>query len=144
MTRVDFYVLDEPSSQARLKCACRIAEKAYQLENRVYIHVPDQNEARLLDDLLWTFRDRSFVPHALAQDGAARDVAVLIGSEEDAEPPDGEDLLINLGSQVPLFFSRFRRVAEIVTEDPAQRRSGRDRFRFYRDRGYDLHTHQLR
>ena len=54
------------------------------------------------------------------------------------------DLLINLADEIPMFFSRFQRVVEVVSEDKQSRESGRNRFRFYRDRGYDLRTHQLR
>ena len=68
---------------------------------------------------------------------------VLIGHDADNDPAE-TDLLINLADEIPMFFSRFERVAEVVSEDKQSRESGRNRFRFYRDRGYDLRTHQLR
>ena len=53
------------------------------------------------------------------------------------------EVLINLADEVPDFFSRYARVAEIVDADAIRREKGRERFRFYRDRGYQLQTHQL-
>lgn len=139
MTEIDFYVLsgDEPGKRELI--ACRIAEKAYSLGHAVFMHVPDEPSARRLDGLLWTFRDGSFVPHCLA--GGDDTAPVMIGAGTEPETPGY--LLINLDPKVPAFFSRFERVAEIVSEEPAVRDAGRERFRFYRDRGYSLRTHKL-
>ncbi len=143
MTRVDFYVLESSGPTSRHRCACRIAEKAFLLEHRIYIHVGNEREARAIDDLLWSFRGGSFIPHAVVTPQEVHGEAVLIGHDPETDPTE-TDLLINLADEVPMFFSRFARVAEVVSEDASSRASGRDRFRFYRDRGYDLRTHQLR
>lgn len=141
MTRVDFYILESAGADAGPLVACRLAEKAYGLGHRVYIHTGDDQGAQAIDELLWTFRAGSFVPHALYTDNEAHDEAVLIGADEG--PDSNVDVLINLAEAVPLFFSRFGRVAEIVTGDASVRESARERFRFYRERGYDLETHRL-
>jgi DNA polymerase-3 subunit chi len=143
MTRIDFYVLESSGPTSRHRCACRIAEKAFLLDHRVYIHTCDPRESQAVDDLLWSFRGSSFVPHAQVCSGETHGEAVLIGHEPEFDSAE-TDLLINLSNEIPMFFSRFDRVAEIVSEDEQSRVSGRSRFRFYRDRGYDLHTHQLR
>ena len=49
--------------------------------------------------------------------------------------------LINLASGIPTFFGRFPRVAEVIVE--ANRAAGRERYRFYRDRGFPLFDHRL-
>jgi DNA polymerase-3 subunit chi len=147
MTRVDFYVLDEQAVQARELFACRLTEKAWRLKHRVYLHAASGEAAREVDQLLWTFRDGSFVPHALdgdaadAADAAADRAPVRIGAG--GEPRFEAELLINLGHEVPLFFSRFDRVAEIVAGTDEHKAAARERFRFYRDRGYALETHQI-
>ena len=141
MTRVDFYILDSDQKSSRALLACRLAEKAYSLKNQIYIYTPDEIQTKEIDDLLWTYRAGSFVPHQqhAAQDNP--DCPVLIGH---TEAPEGlNQVLINLDTAVPLFFSRFERVVEIVNQDENQRQKARDRFKFYRDRGYDLHTHNL-
>ncbi len=142
MTRVDFYILAAGSGQeAAERTACRIAEKAFRQGHQVYLHVADGDAAERLDELLWTFRAGSFVPHArwpLPEGGEAP--PVLIGADE---PPAGPDVLVNLAPEVPGFFSRFLRVAEIVGGDEASRARARERYRWYRERGYPLHTHEL-
>ena len=140
MTRIDFYLLSKPQPGARQKLACRIAEKAFGLGHRVHIHTASKKEAMRLDDLLWTFRDGSFVPHE-TDPAQLSPRAVTIG--HDWEPEGEYEVLINLDSEVPLFFSRFERVAEILDQDPQTRQKGRERYRFYRDRGYDLNTHEI-
>lgn len=141
MTRVDFYILSEQSSENRYHFACRLAEKAYRQGRRVYIHTASPDEARHLDRLLWTFRDGSFVPHGCLPEADPAVTPVLIG--HDGNAGDEQDVLINLGAEPPAFFSRFERVAEPLDNDPAVKASGRDRFRYYRERGYPLETHNI-
>ncbi|HEX7048291.1 MAG TPA: DNA polymerase III subunit chi [Gammaproteobacteria bacterium] len=139
MTEIDFYVLASATPGKRDALACRIAEKAVGLGHRVFVQARDAAHARALDDLLWTFRDGSFLPHSLGVDDA--DAPVIISAGE--EPAGDLQVMINLSNTVPAFFSRFERVAELVDEEPAVRDAGRERFRFYRDRGYSLRTHKL-
>jgi DNA polymerase-3 subunit chi len=141
MTRIDFYIVDSDETASRPLTACRLAEKAYSLDNRIYIHTANKSQATELDDLLWTYRAGSFVPHQRFEPPNGQDCPVLIGH---ADAPEGiNQVLINLDSAVPMFFSRFERVVEIVNQEEILRQQARDRFKFYRDRGYDLHTHNL-
>ena len=141
MTRVDFYVSPNQEDVARLQLACRIAEKAYTLDKRVYIHTDDPVSAKQIDDLLWTFRQGSFIPHCLSGDANQAHSAIVIGYEQTVT--DEPQVLINLSGGVPEFFSRFERIAEIVGGDDATRQAARDRFKYYRERGYPLETHEL-
>lgn len=141
MTRVDFYLLNDPSGRARDLAVCRLAHKAFALGRRVYILTGDPTEAERLDELLWTFSAGSFVPHDLhSKSGQAEACPVLIGT---TPPPEFNDVLISLAPEVPECFSRFERVAEVVGGDEPAKAGARDRFRFYRDRGYALQTHNL-
>lgn len=142
MTRVDFYILPDAAPDGRERLACRLAEKAYRLGHEVYIHTAGPQHSAALDTLLWTYRAGSFVPHRCVEAAAEADGApVLIGH---AEPPaHSHALLINLAPEVPGFFSRFERVLEPVDQHEDHKRAGRERFRFYRDRGYALETHTL-
>jgi len=49
-----------------------------------------------------------------------------------------DDVLVNLQAQHPPFFSRFRRLIEIVGVDEEDKAAARIRYRFYRDRGYEI------
>lgn len=139
MTEIDFYVLATAAPGSREQLACRLAEKAYGLGHDIFIHAADAGQASALDELLWTFRDGSFLPHGLV--GEEERAPVLIGSG--GEPAKIPYLLINLAGDVPPFFSRFERVAEVINDEASIRDAGRERFRFYRERGYSLKTHKL-
>ncbi|MCP1726191.1 DNA polymerase-3 subunit chi [Natronospira proteinivora] len=142
MTRVDFYLLSQDQPTARDLFACRLTEKAFRLGHRIFLHSDNPGHAKRLDEMLWTFRDRSFIPHGLAREvDADPDFPVVVGS---GEPPRGDyQLLINCAETIPEFFSRFERVAETIPNNDQAKSKGRGRYRFYRDRGYPLETHEL-
>lgn len=139
MPRVDFYILSDENPSARDLLSCRLAEKACKQGHRVYLHAESEGHARQLDELLWTFRAGSFLPHALLRDNPQPTPPVLIGSGTEAPPVT--DVLINLAAAVPDFFGQFTRIAEIV--DPAAKEAGRTRFRFYRDHGCHPESHNI-
>ncbi|MDN5864130.1 MAG: DNA polymerase III subunit chi [Gammaproteobacteria bacterium] len=139
MTRVDFYVTAQSGALARERLACRLAAKAVKLGHRLHIHLADEAALKRLDDLLWTFSDASFLAHDALGAHAAAPVTLATGGAPQPVP----ELLINLADDIPKFFSNFPRVAEIISADAATRELGRERFRFYRDRGYPLQHHEL-
>lgn len=139
MSKVDFYILPTDSLSARLDFACKLCEKAWRLGHRVYLHCQDDAQRLELDERLWRFKGEAFVPHDHHEQHA--DARVALGIGDDAG--DHNDLLINLGGDVPGFVGTFERVAEIVVEDPAIRLAARERFRFYREQGYALQDHRL-
>ena len=142
MARVDFYVLKASGDQARDSFACRLAEKAYRLKNSVHIQTVNHQSAKRIDELLWTFRDGSFVPHEIV-DGPTTEAAspVTIGSDPDLRR--NCDLLINLGETAPASSAEFERIAEIVSADEESKAQSRNRFVQYRDDGHTLETHKL-
>ena len=138
--RIDFYVLAATQSSARLRFACRLTEKAYGLNHRVHAYTSSVSMARELDELLWTFRQGSFVPHNLLVSGEPLpDVPVTIGHDRAA----GDDFLINLADEIPAFFDQYQRIAEIVDSTAESRHTGRERFSFYRDNGFEPITHKI-
>jgi DNA polymerase-3 subunit chi len=141
--RVDFYVLSSTLDKQRWMFACRLAEKAYLKELRVTIVSAGQAEAKALDDLLWTFSDRSFVPHELCEREQGTDPGIPVHITSAADALADADLLVNLTDRLPAGFERFSRIAEIIDADPERRRAGRERFRSYREKKVTLETHQL-
>lgn len=144
MTRIDFYTLEPDSPGDRYLLVCRLAERVRADGLRVLVHCPDPESARHLDRLLWTYRQDSFLPHGIVgqRDLDLKLTPVLIG--RDGTPETEDQVLVNLAPEVPTFFSRFERVCEPVDQDPAVRAAARERFRFYRDRGYPLEHRQVR
>ena len=163
MTRIDFYILADSAQRSRALFVCRLAEKAYRMKHPIYIHTESEQQSALMDDLLWTFSQGSFLPHALAHQITAASAmhrddlalappctadnipAIVIGHSNELLPliQPHITVLINMASDVPLFFSHFERVAEIIDQSPTQKQIGRERYRFYRDRGYDLQSHNI-
>ena len=144
MTQVDFYILPNDSSEERLRLACRIADKALQQGQHVLINTESPAESAKPDDLLWTFSQGSFIPHRIIDSITKPKIVepVVIGC---GVAPQTEDpyMLINLAAAVPEFFERSTRVAELVDGNEHRRAQGRERFRFYRDKGCTLQTHQM-
>ncbi len=141
MPRVDFYVLGSAERETLWRLACRITEKAWLAGNTVFVHADSPHEAARLDEVMWTFKQDSFVPHALYPPQTPDWPPVLVGCG--AEPERTPDVLVNLSEAVPEFFERFERIAELVGGDPAAREKGRARYRHYRERGCTLHSHNL-
>ncbi|MDP2323364.1 MAG: DNA polymerase III subunit chi [Gammaproteobacteria bacterium] len=140
--RVSFYVLSGTEAGARLSYACRLVEKAYKLQNRIHAHAGSASMAKVLDTLLWTFRQGSFVPHEILTPDTLPTAPITIGGEGNTAPPDA-DLLVNLADEVPGFFGRYARIAEIIDGSPACREAGRARHRFYREQGLEPETHEV-
>ena len=141
MTQVDFYVLSDSEQRSRLRFACRLADKVFRLGQRVFIHTESAEQTQELDTLLWTFQQNSFVPHCAMQDSGDTPPPVLLSHNTE---PNASQVLINLAADVPLFFSRFERVAELINADSAVRQQGRSRYSFYKERGYPLSTHEIK
>lgn len=145
MTRIDFYILAESAPRSRALFACRLADKAYRMKHPIYIHTESEEQSAHMDDLLWTFSQGSFLPHVLSHKIMEDDIVppIIIGHSNELPTTIQASVLINIASAVPLFFSHFERVAEIIDQSPEQKQIGRERYRFYRDRGYELQSHNI-
>lgn len=138
MTEVSFYA----HAADKLAVARQIAAKAWSQNRNVLIYAPDEAVAANMDRLLWSQPALSFVPHCRDNHPLAEVTPVIIGERADALP--SADVLINLGNEPPPLFSRFERLVEIVTDEENDLIQGRQRYRFYKDRGYELVNHDLR
>jgi DNA polymerase-3 subunit chi len=139
--RIDFYVLPDHQDQSRALLACRLADKAYSLGHTVYIFTASEVQAAALDDLLWTFRQDSFIPHERYPLVGAESSPVLIGSAAPAEV--AAQVLINFTLTLPDSFERFERVVELVDQQPEVLATSRERFKQYRERGCAPESHRL-
>ncbi len=147
MTQIDFYILPGTSSDERLELVCRLAEKAAKRRQRLFIHTESERMSHLLDEKLWSFRDDSFVPHQVVEkteavEGHIEEEHILISHRY--EPDGSRSVLINLATDVPYFFSRFDRTLEIINDEGDIKTRGRERWNFYKHRGYPLNHHRLK
>lgn len=143
MTRVDFYVLSTNNPHERRVLACRLAEKAWRQGMKVYIQTGSEADTEIMDKLLWTFRQGSFIPHQVANGRVAEwdDFPVALG--QGLAPDAFRDLVINLSFDKPPGFEAFKRVAEVLDEDETVRAEGRVRYTAYKKLGFELESHKL-
>ncbi|HEY0963489.1 MAG TPA: DNA polymerase III subunit chi [Pseudomonadales bacterium] len=139
--KANFYLLKQTDVHACRLLACRLAEQQSKQGQRVCILADTPDDARQLDELLWSFTPESFVPHALADDPAAATLPVVVA--HGTEAPAGTTCILNLGSDAPRNQPSLNAIAEFVAnEDEAKARS-RARWNLYKQLGYELQHHQL-
>ena len=141
MTQVNFYTLPSDDSLSRLLFVCRLTEKAYSLGHRIHIQAESDEQSKLLDDLLWQYAPSSFIPHT-TQDGSgdSRDPVSLRTNLTDAKHAD---VLINLGDQASRAEDQFSRINEVISADPESLEQGRNKYRYYKSKDYQIETFKL-
>lgn len=140
MPKVDFYVLHEQDPAG--KFACALSSKIIRQGLSIHIHTDSRASAGSMDDYLWTYKDISFLPHKLVDETDQLEAPITIGWEDGCKP-ENNDVLINLGINIPDFADTFDRIIEIVTANGPLRDQARDHYRQYRDMGFELHSHNM-
>ena len=146
MTQIDFYILPDPPLDARLGFACRLAETIHRKGFRLHLHAEDEAMAKLIDERLWTFKPESYLPHAVIGSEMAATVPVTIGWQGPPDPAremDPDMAMLNLHPEIPEWFSRFSRVAEIINQHQDVLTAKRECWRIYKQRGYPVTPHHL-
>ena len=137
MTRVDFHF----NAENRLQHCCRLIRKIYRAGQKVVVFDNSPVHLAKLDQTLWTFSQLEFIPHVMASSAEALETPVLLACEPVEFPH--HDVLVNLSPNPPEFFSRFERLIELVSTDESDRERARGRWRFYKERGYPIASHDL-
>ena len=153
-TRVDFYLLPPeetasdsdnvntaPINDRKAFFACRLIEQAYLRGHKMFVYCNNKQDAERLDELLWTFKEDSFIPHNLQGEGPDAPPPIQLGYDQ--EPQGFSDILLNLADTIPVFFRRFQRVMEIVPHEEKAKELSRLHYQTYRAKGCLLKTHQL-
>ena len=135
MTRIDFHT----NVGDALLYACRLVRKAYQAGQPTIV-LAEPARLSAFDEQLWTFSPLDFVPHCMADDALAPQTPIVLAADLDGAPH--HQVLLNLGAAVPAQFARFERLLEVVGNAAEELAAGRERYRFYRDRGYALNNHK--
>jgi DNA polymerase-3 subunit chi len=143
LPRVDFYLVGSTEPLARLRAACRLVEKARDQGLLSTVRAGSTTEAAQFDELLWTFAELAFIPHAVwPQDTElASDAPVVVTAGP--LPDSHRDVLLNLGLDLPGGFAAFGRVLEVIGPEEDERRAGRARWRAYRDAGIEPASHTV-
>ena len=136
MTRIDFYRY----AQDKVRFACRLAAKAHSQSSRMVIY-GTREVLQDLDRTLWTFQATTFVPHCFVEAAVADETPVILAASGDALPH--HDVLLNLGDEWPPFFASFERLLEIVGAEDDDKARARERYAFYKKRGYDIRVNDV-
>jgi len=137
LTQIDFYFHVEN----KLRTACALSAKASARGLRVWAFCADADASQKFSRMLWTAPALSFIPNCKPDDRLAAVTPVIVDHEGTRLLHD--QVLLNLRAEWPPFFSRFQRLIEIVSLDEEDRRCARERYKFYRDRGYEIQNHDL-
>ena len=132
MTQIFFY----HSAADRIAAAAALIGKAYLQRKALLVYAPDPEVSSTLDRHLWMHPPTGFVPHVRSNSPLAAETPVLIA--DNLESPSQHERLFNLSSEIPAGFSRFTSVIEVVGRHDAERLAGRERVKFYKDRGYEI------
>ena len=143
MAQVDFYVLPENGKQGHFVCS--LIQKAWKQGNNIFINTRSETEAIALDDLLWTFKDISFLPHCLASNNNTETSPIVIGHDNqmNGQIPEHTAIMINLADKIPQNMGKVERVLEIVAGSESERQQARKRYAEYRDQGHELNNHKI-
>ena len=137
MTRVDFYF----NVGDKVRYLADLASKALIRNRRLFILVSDASMAERIEHGLWTTLPTGFLPHCRSDHRLAAETPIVVDWRSDQLVHD--DVLINFRTECPLIFSRFNGLVELVGHDETDRADARLRYRFYRDRGYEIRSHDI-
>lgn len=132
MTRVEFYF----NVTDKLAKATELCERAVAKGRQLTVFTQDDAMSHGLQQKLWQHMPASFLPSACPQDDASAYVPIILDAVGSHLLQD--DILINLKTEHPPFFSRFRYLVELVGNDEDDKVAARQRYKFYRDRGYQV------
>ena len=136
MTRIDFH----SKVPDKLNYACRLIRKAHTANTQLVVLTEDQVQLAKIDALLWTFSEQDFLPHVIAGDEWAPNTPIILTTDCEQSLPHHQ-ALINLSKRTPTFFARFERMFELVANDAEDLIAGRERYKYYQQRGYPLTHH---
>lgn len=137
MTEIRFY----HNAPDKLLVACQLAAKIYAQKRHALVFASEPGVAQRFDHMLWSFNQLAFVPHVMAQHALAAATPIVVAQKIEDLPYD--DVLINLDGELPPNFARFETLIEIVAHTDEDRQRARQRWTFYKERGYALKAHDL-
>lgn len=149
--QVDFYLLETSDEQSRMKTLCRLAEKIQRMGHEILVLTSDREQSEMLDTLMWTFSQSSFLPHAVADSTDEHQSSQFKRNETGQQVPvmihhvmleKLPEVLINLKDDIPQS-TDIQRVVEIVNQDELVKINGRQKYRTYKKQNFSIKTHNI-
>ena len=134
MTEITFHI----NAADKLDYACRLLRNSQKKAAKVLVCAPPE-VLKQLSSQLWAMTPTEFLPHCFA-DAAPAVLAlspvILVSDLSDSRLE--HDVLLHLGTSLPLGFERFARLIEVVSLADADVQPARQRWTHYKKRGYAL------
>ena len=119
----------------------RLIEKGYKTRfGKIYVHASNEEQAKLIDDQLWTFRQESFIPH-FRLGNEPHNAPITIGFE--AYPNESYDVIINLSDLAKDTALEPKKIHEIVPSSEEKRSLARKKWKTYKDLNYKIKSHKV-
>lgn len=144
MAEASFYILSSQSLHDRYLFSCKLIAKAYSLGQYCYVYTDSLQQCQQLDNLLWTFKENSFIPHQIYDEKNTTPEykqTILIGTQ--AAPKNWQALIFNLSSKYPEDLTQTERVLEILDNNETLKKSGRQRYRQYEQNGFKMTSYKI-
>ena len=93
MTTINFYHLTSGSQEL---AACQLLEKCYKGNYRVVVKACNEEVQESLNRSLWTFAQKSFIPHGSKNDPSSSEQPIYITTSQ--ENPNDANVLVLLGT----------------------------------------------
>ncbi len=134
MTEVRFYHLTRATLETALPM---MLEKTLERGQRAVVRAGSEERVEALTAWLWTYRDRSFLPHGSAKDGHAELQPVWLTDQD--ERPNGAQVLFLTDGAVSERLEDYELCAVLFDgNDAAALAAAREQWRSLKDSAHDL------
>ncbi len=134
MTAIAFYHLQRWPLERALP---KLLEKTMAAGKRAVVLGGSTERVESLTNLLWTYDPASWLPHGTARDGRAEDQPVWLATED--ENPNGATFLFLTDGVASERVGDYERCFELFDgNDQAAVAAARDRWKAYKESGFDL------
>lgn len=106
---------------------------------KLYINAENREDSLYWDELLWQLESTQFLPHNLIGEGPKNGTAIEIGYSQ-LKPSWNRQLVINLAKDKTNFAGTFAQVIDFVSDDEKAKQTARERYKIYRQAGYQMQT----
>lgn len=143
MSTATFYII-EPDSQADSRQGFQ-DYVAYLLRHfvtqgaRIYLHADNREDAESWDDFLFQQDGNAFIAHNLTGEGPRQGTSVEIGFMP-VHLARNRNLLINVSNNETNFARSVHQVVDFVPCDEKAKQTARERYKIYRQAGYQMQT----
>jgi DNA polymerase III subunit chi len=143
MPEINIYILKTDSLQERYRFACKLIEQVYHRQGIFcYIQTNSPQQSHTIDELLWSFRPKSFVPHEIYHDEMPKTLDRVLISHQPA-PKLWQQIIVNLSDEFPAPLRWAGKIIEITDNVEQHKILVRERCKYYQKLAIKPHYHLL-